>query len=53
MKENSAYWDKYEGKVAEVADKVNDNYLKANGQSDGIKSYGRMVDLMVAYYRRY
>jgi len=53
LKENSAYWDKYEGKTAEIADKVNDNYLKANGQSDGIKSYGRMVDLMVAYYRRY
>lgn len=53
LKENSLYWDRYDGKTAELADKVNDNYLKANGQSEGIKSYGRMVDLMIAYYRRY
>ena len=29
---------------------VNDSYLKANGQADGVKSYNRMVDLLVAYY---
>ena len=51
LKENSAYWRKYDGQVAEIADKVNDNYLKANGQTEGIKSYGRMVDLMAAYYK--
>ena len=47
---NRAYWAKYEGKIAEIAETVNDNYLKANGQSDGVKSYGRMADLIVAYY---
>ena len=29
---------------------MNDTYLKANGQDDGVKSYDRMVDLIVAYY---
>ena len=47
---NRAYWAKYEGKIAEIAETVNDNYLKANGQSDGVQSYGRMADLIVAYY---
>ena len=31
---------------------MNDVYLKANDQSDGVKSYGRMVDLMLEYYQK-
>lgn len=49
---NREYWDKYDGTVAEVANKVNDTYLKANGQEDGVKSYNRMADLIVAYFRQ-
>ena len=29
---------------------MNDTYLKLQNQTDGVKSYGRMVDLMLAYY---
>jgi len=47
LKENSAFWDRYEGEVAEVQEKVNDAYLKANGQVHGVQSYGRVVDLML------
>ena len=50
LKANSEFWNKYDGTVAEVADKINDTYLKANGQSDGVKSYGRMADLVVVYF---
>ncbi|MCD8096462.1 MAG: DUF3810 domain-containing protein [Lachnospiraceae bacterium] len=46
---NNQYWASHEGIVSEVSDVVNDTYLKANGQSDGIASYGRMVDLLLAY----
>ncbi len=46
--EASDFWRKYEGKVSEVQEVVNDTYLQANGQSDGTKSYGRMVDLLIA-----
>ena len=45
----SRIWDSYEGKVSEVANQINDTYLKVNGQSDGVKSYDRMVDLLVSY----
>ena len=34
------------------SNKINDTYLKANAQSDGVKSYGRMVDLLLAKYRK-
>ena len=47
---NDLFWDKYEGKAAEAASKMNDTYLKLNQQKDGVKSYGRVVDLMLAYY---
>lgn len=45
-----AFWDSYEGKISETADRVNDAYLKVNGQADGVQSYNRMVDLIVAYF---
>ena len=48
---NNWYWQQYEGAVAEVSDKINDTYLKVNHQTDGVKSYGRMVDLLLADYR--
>lgn len=48
----NAYWDTYEGEIEEAFDSLNDNYLKFNQQQDGVKSYGMMVDLMLAYYRQ-
>jgi hypothetical protein len=49
---DSEFWDKYRGKVEEVSNKVNNTYLKSNGQQDGVESYGRMVDLLLAEYRK-
>ncbi|WP_019227324.1 DUF3810 domain-containing protein [Sedimentibacter sp. B4] len=45
------YWKNFDTKVAEISNNINDAYLKANNQDDGVKSYGRMVDLLLAYYR--
>lgn len=47
---NNEFWDRYEGTISETAERINDTYLKANGQADGVKSYNRMVDLIVAYF---
>lgn len=49
---NSRYWANFEGKIGDTYDKINDTYLKANGQTDGVKSYGRMVDLLLAEFRQ-
>lgn len=50
LRANNEYWEKYDTPVAEVSNKINDTYLKANGQSDGVESYDRMVDLIVSEY---
>ena len=51
LADNSRYWAKYDTPVGDSATGVNDAYLKANDQADGVQSYGRMVDLLIAYYR--
>ena len=49
---NSAYWRQFTGTLAEISTQANDRYLRANRQQDGVASYGRMVDLMLAYLRK-
>ena len=47
----NSYWMQYEKKVTfQAATAVNDAYLKANNQTDGTRSYGRVVDLLLAEY---
>lgn len=46
------YWKKYEGPVQKMSNSINDSYLKANLQKDGVYSYGRMVDLLIAEYHQ-
>jgi hypothetical protein len=49
---NSKYWQQYDDTViSNTSDKINDTYLKANNQTDGVKSYGRMLDILLAQYR--
>jgi hypothetical protein len=45
------YWDRYESKVQEVSSSINDGYLKLNSQNEGVKSYGKVVDLLLAEER--
>lgn len=48
---DQAYWLPYQDTViSTISNNVNDTYLKANNQSDGVKSYGRMVDLLLAQF---
>ena len=51
LEADRSYWDQFEGPVSKTVDKINDSYLKANNQTDGVQSYGRMVDLLLAQYR--
>lgn len=46
----SEFFDDYRDSAAsEISSTVNDVYLKSQGQSEGEKSYGLVVDLAVAY----
>lgn len=51
LKNNSRYWDKYRDSVVNTAtDAVYTGLLQSYGQTDGLKTYGKCVDLLVAYY---
>src|SRR6185436_6457168 len=43
--------DRYSGRVSRVSRSVNNAYLRSQGQAEGVRSYGRMVDLLVAERR--
>lgn len=48
-----AYWQEfYSTPAADFSDTVYDGYLQANGVESGKKSYGEMVDLLIAYNKK-
>lgn len=51
LKENSKFWAEHETKASELQDKVNDAYLKSNGQQGGIQTYGTLTTLMLMWQR--
>lgn len=50
LTDNSEYWARYETPVAEAAETVYDTYLRASGETLGMRSYGACVDLLAAYF---
>ena len=48
--DNYFYWKSLESPVEESAEQTYDAFLKGNGQSLGIASYGACVDLLITYY---
>ena len=50
LRQNSAYWAAFEGPVNDAASKVYVSFLKSNGESRGVQSYGTVVDMLMAYY---
>ena len=51
LEQKRLFWKQYEGAVEAFSSKLNDTYLKANGVTEGEKSYGKMVDLLLDYYQ--
>ena len=49
---NALYWSQHRGWLQQVSTTINDSMLKANRQEDGVKSYGRMIDLVLAWYAK-
>ncbi len=60
LNHQSNFWREYEEKrqkftiadktVADISSDINNSYLQSNGQTDGVKSYDRVTDLLLAYY---
>ena len=49
LQAEALYWQAFETPVADFSEQVNDAYLKANKEEDGVKSYGEVVDLLLAW----
>ncbi|MCR1897653.1 DUF3810 domain-containing protein [Irregularibacter muris] len=45
------FWSSYEGPLERFSSKMNNLYLKSNLQEEGVHSYGRMVDLLLAEFK--
>ncbi len=47
------FFEKYRDNIAaDISGAVNDSYLSSQGQTEGSRSYGMVVDLAVAYYKQ-
>lgn len=50
LRASNAYWAQFRSTVSRASDQVYDGFLKSNGDADGIRSYGTVTDLLVAYF---
>ncbi len=50
LAETARYWRQFEGPVRETATRVNHAYLQANLQTEGVRSYGQVLDLLLAWH---
>ena len=46
------HYDAYEGWFGRVGSAVNDGYLRSFGEREGVRSYGLVVDYLIAWDRR-
>lgn len=51
MAQHEQFWNQHDGIITNIFKTVNDMHLKANNQTDGVSSYDRMVDLLLAEQR--
>jgi len=53
FQENAIFWEKYKNPTEPLFKSFYHNYLKYNQHTDGIKNYGKMVYLLIAYQEEY
>lgn len=52
LKTDMTYWMKYAGSIGMYTSTFYDQFLKANNQPAGLKTYNRMIILTMAYYQK-
>lgn len=53
LRENNAYWAKYKSSgLKKASNKVYEGFLQSYGQKDGLRTYGKCVDLLVAFFAK-
>ena len=53
FKAERIYWLKYQGQIERISSVFYDKFLKANNQPQGLKTYNRMVLLIMAYRKKH
>ncbi len=51
LRAENDYWAQYDGAAARASSRAYDTMLRSYGDELGMRSYGAVVDLLVAYYR--
>lgn len=51
IKAERQYWEHYQNQIGYISSLFYDQFLKANNQPEGLRTYNRMINLTVAYYR--
>ncbi len=52
LRAQRAYWMKFSGKIGAMSGVLYDDYLKANNQPQGLRTYNQMVLLLMAWYTK-
>ena len=52
FKASSLFWKRYKNPITPFVKKGYSYYLKANKQTDGIKSYNYVVDLLISHFKK-
>jgi hypothetical protein len=52
FKSENEYWKSYRGATSKLSSIFYDNYLKANNQPEGLRTYNKMIRLSMAYYKK-
>lgn len=50
LRANYDYWESHHTGFTDTSQKVYDSFIKSNGDPNGVRSYGMVVDLLLAYY---
>ncbi len=50
IRASNAHYAQFEGRIQEAVTKVNDTYLKVMEQPSGVRSYGEVVDYLIAWH---
>ena len=53
LKNERAYWLSYQGSAGILSSIFYDDFLKANNQPQGLRTYNRMVLLVMGYYKKH
>lgn len=53
FQEMAIFWNSYENPMEPVFKSIFNSFLKANNQTEGIKSYNAVVSLLIAYHKQH